>query len=132
VVLSPDVGRTTETFVGAGLDLRRTRPVPAARPGGQDRIQVFFRAGEAIVELVGPTERRGDGPTSFFGVAFTVADLDATANHLGDRLSPIRPAVQPGRRIATLRHRDLDLSVPVAFLSRRDPSQHPRSGAGTA
>jgi hypothetical protein len=116
VVLSPDVDRTSDALAGAGLDLRRVRPIPGTDPR---RVQVFFRGGEVIVELVGPEEPRGDGPARFYGLAFAVADLDATAALLGDRLSGIRPAVQPGRRIATLRHRELGLSVPVAFLSER-------------
>ena len=41
--------------------------------------------GEAILELVGPAEPRGAGPARFWGLAFTVADIDqngptATAN----------------------------------------------------
>jgi hypothetical protein len=126
VVLSPDVDRTTDAFAGAGLDLRRVRPVPGSEPA---RVQVFFRAGEVVIELVGPAAARGDGPATFYGLAFTVADLDATAALLGDRLSEIRPAVQAGRRIATLRHRDLGLTVPVAFLSHRARGDAPRAGA---
>jgi hypothetical protein len=126
VVLSPDVDRTTDAFAGAGLDLRRVRPIPGSDP---PRVQVFFRAGEVIIELVGPERATGEGPATFYGLAFTVTDLDATAALLGDRLSAIRPAVQPGRRIATLRHRDLGLSVPVAFLSHRARSDASRAGA---
>jgi hypothetical protein len=44
-------------------------------------------------------------------------DLDATAAHLGDVTSAPKDAVQKGRRISTLRTRDLDISVPVAFMS---------------
>jgi hypothetical protein len=125
VVLSPDVDRTTDAFAGVGLDVRRVRRIPSSTPA---RVQVFFRAGEVIIELVGPERARGDGPATFYGLAFTVADLDATAAVLGDRLSEIRPAVQSGRRIATLRHRDLGLSVPVAFLSQRAQEDAPRAG----
>jgi hypothetical protein len=125
VVVTADVDRTSDAFVAAGLDLRRVRPVPRSEPR---RVQVFFRAGEVIIELVGPERAAGDGPARFYGLAFTVADLDATAALLGDRLSEIRPAVQPGRRIATLRHRDLDLTVPVAFLSQRADDDASRAG----
>ena len=34
----------------------------------------------------------------------------------GEHLGRIKDAVQPGRRIATLRHRDLGLSVAIAFM----------------
>jgi hypothetical protein len=134
VVLTPDVDRTTAVFEGAGLDLRRIRPT-RSRHDGSPQLQAFFRAGEVIVELVGPAGPTGEGGGSgsgdggaarFFGLAFASGDLDATAALLGDHLSPARRAVQPGRRIATLR-RDLGLSVPVAFLS--DPERTPPTGS---
>jgi hypothetical protein len=122
VVLSPDVDRTTGALAAAGVELRRVRPA------GPDRVQHFFRLGEAILELVGPARPDGHGPARLWGLAFTVSDLDATAAALGEAVSAPRTAVQPGRRIATLRHRDLDVSVPVAFLSRRErpPAGAPR------
>jgi hypothetical protein len=46
------------------------------------------------------------------------SDLDALAARLGDKLGPIRDAVQPGRRIATLR-REAGSSVPIAFMTPR-------------
>jgi hypothetical protein len=65
---------------------------------------------------IGP-EEIGEGATAIFGLAFTVADLDATAALLGPALGATKDAVQPGRRIATLRHRELDVSVATAFMS---------------
>ena len=47
--------------------------------GGGPIRQVFFRLGDPILEMVGPPEPSGDGPARFFGLALTVADLDATA-----------------------------------------------------
>jgi hypothetical protein len=47
---------------------------------------------------------------------FVAPDLDSTVAALGDRVSEIRAAVQPGRRIATLR-RCAGLSVPVALIT---------------
>jgi hypothetical protein len=70
-----------------------------------------------IIELVGPAEATDDGPARFFGIACTVRDLDACAALLGDALGQIKDAVQPGRRIATLRHKDLGLRVAIAFMS---------------
>jgi hypothetical protein len=135
VVRTPDTDRTSEAFAAAGLDLRRVRPVPGRGPGsgrgGSELVQVFFRTGEVIVELVGPAAAGTPGPASFYGLAFPVDDIDATAALLGDHLSEVRAAVQPGRRIATLRHRALGLSVPVAFLSRREDAGTVRSKATT-
>ncbi|QGG96064.1 VOC family protein [Actinomarinicola tropica] len=114
VVASPDLDRTLEAFTAVGLELRRTRDVGTAdRP----RRQMFFWLGEPILELVGPAEPSGDGPSRTFGVALTVADLDATAAHLGAACGRVKDAVQPGRRIATLRHEACGMSVPVAFMT---------------
>ena len=79
-------------------------------------VQVFFRLGEVVLEVVGGPQPSGDGPARFFGLAFTVADLDATARYLGDRLHPAKGAVQPGRRIATL-DRGAGSTVAMAFMS---------------
>lgn len=122
VLATPDPARTTAAFEAAGLVARRTR---ATDTYGAPMLQTFFRAGEVIVELIGPQEPGGDGPTGFFGLAHTVADLDATAALLGPGLGAPKDAVQPGRRIATLRHRDLGLSVPTAFMT---PDPEPGTG----
>lgn len=114
VVLSPDGRRTSTHFETFGLELRRTRDTDQY---GMPMRQSFFRAGEVIVELIAPHEATDDGPASFFGLAYTVTDLDATAALLGDDLGRRKDAVQPGRRIATLRHENLGLSVPTAFMS---------------
>ncbi|HET6772201.1 MAG TPA: VOC family protein [Acidimicrobiales bacterium] len=121
VVLTPDLDRTTAAIGVLGIEARRTRE---AGPG---RLQRFFRLGEAILELVGPAEPRGDGPARFYGLAFTVADIDATADHLAGHISPPKPAVQPGRRIATLQAGDA-VSVPVAFMSAEGRGAPPRPG----
>ena len=118
VLATPDPGRTTAALEAAGLPARRTR---ATDTYGAPMLQTFFRAGEVIIELIGPQEPSGDGPTGFFGLAHTVEDLDATAALLGPALGTPKDAVQPGRRIATLRHRDLDLSVPTALMTPNPP-----------
>lgn len=120
VVVAPDLDRTTTALAALGLDPRRTREA------GGGRLQRFFRLGEVLLEVVGPAEPSGDGPATFWGLAFTVADIEATAAHLGDRAGPPRPAVQPGRRITTLRGgAEGRVSVPVAFMS---PHQRGRPG----
>lgn len=119
VVVSPDLDRTLEAFTSAGLELRRTREVGTPdRP----RLQMFFWIGEPILELVGPREPQGDGPSRIFGLALTVSDIDATAASLGEACGRVKDAVQPGRRIATLRHEPLGMSVPVAFMSTHVPA----------
>jgi hypothetical protein len=46
-----------------------------------------------------------------------VSDLDACARLFGERLGRIKDATQPGRRIATLRHKEFGLTIPIAFMS---------------
>jgi len=109
VVTSHDPLRTRAALEQRGFDVRRTVEMG-------DRRYTFFRVGETILELVGPASADGDQPARLFGLAFTVADIDATAAHLGPLLGAVKDAIQPGRRIATL-GREAGLSVPVAFMS---------------
>ena len=105
VLLSPDLDRTVAELESQGFDLRRRRE--GETPGGSTR-QAFFRAGEPILEVVQAPEgtsvaRDPDGPARLWGLAFRVEDMDHTARALGALLGRPRDAVQPGRRIATLR-----------------------------
>jgi hypothetical protein len=118
VAITPALDRTVAVLKGAGLDLRRIREEPT--PAGAPR-QAFFRLGGTILEVVQEAteaiERGGaDRPAFFWGLAFVAPDLEATVAGLGDRVSEVRAAVQPGRRIATLR-RTAGLSVPVALIT---------------
>ena len=119
VVMSPALDRTVAALRAAGLDLRRVREQPT--PAGAPR-QAFFRLGEEILEVVqepdAVLERDGgpDRPARLWGLALRVQDLDRTLAALAPNVSPARPAVQPGRRIATVR-RSAGLAVPVALMS---------------
>ena len=88
---------------------------------GFEARQTFFRMGEVILELIGPDTSRwrapAERPAGFFGLAYTVRDLDATAALLADHIGNVKDAVQPGRRITTLRHKDFGMSVATAFMS---------------
>ena len=83
---------------------------------GAPMRQVFFRMGEVILELIGQIDAAGEGVPGFFGLAMTVADLDAAGQLLGEHLGNAKDAVQEGRRIATLRHREVGMSVATAFM----------------
>jgi hypothetical protein len=118
VAITPALDRTVEAMHAAGLDLRRIRGEPT--PAGAPR-QAFFRLGAIILEVVQEppeaVERGGPGRSAFFwGLAFLAPDLDATVAGLGDRVGEIRDAVQPGRRIVTLR-RSAGLALPVALIT---------------
>ena len=114
VVATPDCDRTTGALSRIGIEPRRSRDTSLE---GRATRQTFFRLGEVILEVVGPSEAAGGGPARFWGLAYTVDDLDASASLLGDSLGPAKAAVQGGRMIATLRHEALGMSVATAFMS---------------
>jgi hypothetical protein len=118
VAITPALDRTVAGLEAAGLDLRRIRDEPT--PAGAPR-QAFFRIGATILEVVQQPpealERGGvDRPAFFWGLALIAPELAETVAGLGDHVSAVRPAVQPGRRIATLR-RSAGLSLPVALIT---------------
>ena len=84
---------------------------------GRPIRQIFFRFGQIIVEVVGSPDAASEGPSTLWGITYVVADIDATAAYFGDRTAPVKEAVQPGRRITTLRHDALGMSVRSAMIS---------------
>jgi hypothetical protein len=114
VLLSPDLGRTVESLAAVGVDPRRERD---GELGGRPIRQIFFRLGEVIVEVVGSPVTAGEGPSSLWGMTYVVTDIDATASFFGECTAPVKDAVQPGRRITTLRHQEFGMSVRTAFIS---------------
>jgi len=122
VAVSPAFERSVAAMQAAGLDLRRVREEPT--PAGAPR-QAFFRLGSEILELVEePAEvlaRNGghDRPVRFWGLALLVQDIDRTAAALAPHVGEVRDAVQPGRRIATVR-RSAGLAAPLALMSANE------------
>ncbi len=113
VVRTPATARTFAALEAAGMVLRRER---TAGTGSRALRQGFFRHGEAIVEVVGPLQSAGDGPASLWGVTVLVDDLDAAVALLGERAGSVRDAVQPGRRIVTVRA-EATGGLPLALMS---------------
>lgn len=95
VVLTGSLERTAGALQAAGLDLRRTAGTMA-----------FLRLGSYILEVV---ERGGD-PARFWGLVVVVPDPGAVPG-----AGPVKDAVQPGRRIATVK----DLGTELALMSSR-------------
>jgi hypothetical protein len=112
VILSSSLDRTAAALERAGVELKRTQESERGRMG-------FRRLGPAVLEVVQRDDLESD-EARFWGLAVVVISLEEIAEQLGDRLGPIKDAVQPGRRIATLRA-DAGLSVPLAFMSPEPP-----------
>jgi hypothetical protein len=99
-----------------GLRVKRWRD---GESYGRPVRQAFFRMGEVVLEVVGPPEpdaAAAELERRFFGLALTLDDLEAARALLGpDRMGEPKPAVQPGRRIATIRS-GAGLRVAVALM----------------
>jgi hypothetical protein len=128
VAASPDLDRSVAALQAAGMDLRRVREQPT--PAGAPR-QAFFRLGHEILELIqepaAVVERAGGGdrPARFWGLALLVEDIDRCAERLAGNISDVRVAVQPGRRIASVR-RSAGLALPLALMSRDERAAEDR------
>jgi hypothetical protein len=113
VIVTPDFDRTSQALARAGVELKRDQ-----YNEGRGRLG-FRRIGPAILELAHRPDLESDD-SRFWGLTFVVISLEELAEQLGPMLGSIRPAVQPGRRIATLT-KEAGLSVPIAFMSPEPP-----------
>lgn len=112
VVFTPSLERTKAAFGAVGIECRRVREA-----GGGVR-QGFFLVGDVLVEVADGTGLEPDDPARFWGITAVVSDIDATAARLGERLGRIKDAVQPGRRIATVRPEACG-GLPLALITPR-------------
>lgn len=112
VVTTDSLDRTCGAVADAtGAPLRRVRELGEIRQG-------FHRVGGGglIVEVV---ERAGlpVGPADLWGLVINVEDLDVAVSVIGeDSVTDAKPAVQPGRSIATVLD-DVGLGLPVALMT---------------
>ena len=102
VGITSDFDATVERLTADGFDHRRTRDA------GDGRRQAFFVLGPCLLELAGPVE--GAGELDLWGITFVGDDLE--------RFGTPKDAVQPGRRIVTVK-RDARLGFPVAVMNPR-------------
>lgn len=114
VLLSPDLSRTVEVLAAIGVHPRRERDAELV---GRPVRQIFFRLGEVILEVVGSPGTTDEGPSTLWGITYVAADIDATASFFSGLATPVKDAVQPARRITTLLHHDLGMSVRTAVIS---------------
>ena len=110
VVMTSSLERTSAAIEAAtGEPLKRIREAGAIRQG-------FHRLGELIIEVV--ESHQVTAPlASFWGFAWNLTDLHETCGQLGPSLvSAPKPAVQPGRFIASVRA-TAGLGLPLALMT---------------
>lgn len=109
VIMTPSIAVTSAAIDDVlGLPQKRIRETPTVR-------QAFHRFDDrgCILELV---ENADVDTASLWGLVVITSDLDALVAHAGDLVGRPRPAVQPRRRIATVRSA-AGLGCAVAFMS---------------
>lgn len=114
VVMTDSLERTSSAFEAAlDIECRRIRETTHVR-------QAFHRFDDSpsgargcILEIVEDPRRTG---AEWWGLVVTVGELDDVSATYPDLLAPPKPAVQPHRRIATVR-RQAGLGTAVAFMS---------------
>jgi hypothetical protein len=112
VVMTSSLERTCGAIEAAtGAPLKRIREAGAVRQG-------FHRMGELVIEVV-ETAQVTSATASFWGFVWNVRDLDDACRRLGpDLVTAPKGAVQPGRRIATVRSA-AGVGVPLALMTPR-------------
>ena len=109
VVMTNDLERTT-----SAISRVTGEPLKRVREAGDGIRQGFHRLGSVVVEVV---ENVRVTQTHLWGFVLTVGNLDDVVAHMGpDVIGSPRDAVQPGRRIATIRS-GVGLGVPVALIT---------------
>ena len=109
VVMTNNLERTCEAVTGVtGCPLKRVREVGEIRQG-------FHRVGEGgvILEVV---ERADVSRTSLWGLVIATPSFDDLVQAAGDLVSEPKDAVQPGRRISTVKAK-AGLGIPVALMT---------------
>ncbi len=112
VVNTPNLQRTSDAIA-----LATGAPLKRVRDAGGGLQQGFHRLGGVVIEIVS-SPQVPPGDATFWGLVLTVDNIDAMYDFVGpDVMSAPKPAVQPGRRIATFRS-GAQLGLPVALMTR--------------
>lgn len=114
VVTTSDCDRTTKAFEEAGIGVRRVRNFSLGATGMR---QTFFWLGDVILELVGPEVKSDDELTKIWGLALISEEIEKTAGFLGDFATPLKPAVQPGRLITTIKTKNFGIDDALAVMT---------------
>ena len=113
VITTSNADRTTSALENAGVTAKGTRTFGEKN----NRLrQTFFWLGEVILELVGPDQANGDAPATLWGLALVSEDIERTLAVIKN-CTPIKEAVQAGRKITTVKNRDVGVGVPIAIMT---------------
>ncbi len=112
VINTPNLQRTSDAIaLATGAQLKRVRDA------GGGVQQGFHRLGGVVIEIVS-SPKMPPGDATFWGLVLIVDNIDAVYDFVGpDVLREPKPAVQPGRRIATFRS-GAQLGLPCALMTR--------------
>ena len=114
VVMTDSLERTSAAVAATlGLEQRRVRETGTVRQAFHRFAATDDDAKGCIIEIV---ENPRVVEPAIWGCVATVADLDALVLAAGGLVNEPKPAVQPGRRIATVA-RSARLPIAVAFMS---------------
>ena len=109
-----DIGKTA--LSNAGVHVEQGRPFGSTEKA---MLRSAPKMGDIELELIGPESEDRSRHWQLWGLVVAVSDIDATSELLGDLLGQVKPAVQPHRRIATLK-KEAELGVAVAFLGPKE------------
>lgn len=112
VLFGPSWAAAAAELAAIGLDPGDGAPMGS----GRAMRRSLADAGPITIEVIGPEDEDPDRTWQLWGMIVETADIDRTAAVLGPRLRQVKPAVQRGRRIATL-DRSAGSSTNLAFLS---------------
>ncbi len=114
VVTTSDCDRTTQALETAGIEARRVR---AFGKKESKMRQTFFWLGDVILELVGPDTKSGDEPATIWGLALISDQIEKTVEFYGEAATQLKPAVQPGRFITTVKTRNFGITDALAIMT---------------
>lgn len=112
VLMVPEFDKGKTALRNAGVQVEDGQPF-----GSPDKAMLRSapKMGDIELELIGPKSEDQSRNWDLWGLVIAVSDIEATTEFVGDLLGRVKPAVQPHRRIATLR-KEAELGVAVAFL----------------
>ena len=113
VLFGPSWSAAAAELAAIGLDPGEGAPMGT---GERAMVRSLADAGPVTIEVIGPEHDDPERSWQLWGAIVETADIDETGRVLGPRLRTIKPAMQRGRRIATL-DRSAGSSTNLAFMS---------------